>query len=250
MFLKYSASTLVCGIIASSLGIAQSVPMSDAERSVVQLVVSQQDGSTKAVGTAFFVRDDGTLATANHVYADAVNLVASKRQGTIQIRRFVRESTNGLLCLVDLVSTDVMHDLAVLKIRKFSADDWKPFGGVKIVTISTKSELPNATHVYFVGYFGDDMLPTTVPAALSGTAPIPIGQGPNTTIVEDLLVSGSALPGHSGSPIFLEDTLEVIGIVNSMITAPLPTNPPQWAHAGLTRVSKGEHLIPLLSAEK
>lgn len=156
MFANLSACVFACGVIGSSLGMAQAVAMSDAERSVVQVVVAQADGSVKAFGTAFFVRDDGTLATVNHVYSDAVQFVAQVRGGDVEVRRIVRGSQAGILAHVDLLAQDALHDLALLRVQHYQSDQWDSVGQVRIVATSPLREVQNRTGLTFVGYFGED----------------------------------------------------------------------------------------------
>jgi S1-C subfamily serine protease len=231
-------------IAASGLH-AQQVHTSELERSVAQVVVRHADGSSKAFGTAFFVRDDGTLATVNHVYAQAIAYIAQARDGQIAVRRMLRGATTGLLASVDLISTDSLHDLAIIRVHEFSRGQWTDFGGTTSVTISQRTEVPMRSALEFIGYFGDDLLPETLSATLSGTTTMTVQ--PRNSAVEELLISGFAWPGHSGSPVFLEG--EVIGLVDSIVTVPVAFNP-QPLHSGVNRVVKAEHLRSLLSAVK
>lgn len=238
-----AACTVIAGCTVAS---AQQLPISNFERSIAQVVVRHTDGSSKAFGTTFFVRDDGTVATANHVYADAVSYIAHARDGQIALRRALRGSTTGILANVDLVSTDSSHDPALLRVHDFKPEQWTAVGGTKTITLSQKTELANDSHLVFVGYLGEDILPGMLPATLSGTTTIIIPQLGNTAI-EEFLVSAFALPGHSGSPLLLDG--EVIGIVDSMVTTAVGFST-QPVHAGLSRVVKVEHLRSLLSTLK
>lgn len=241
-----STRLLACGVLASCLSLAQTIAMTDSERSVAQVVVFQADGSSKAFGTAFFVRDDGTLATVNHVYSEAISFMATTRGGTLGVRRTLRGSQTGIVTRVDLVSTDPLHDLAIVRLHDFSADAWQSVGGIRVATIFHGGELSNNSHLTFVGYFGDDVLPASLPATLSGTTILMVGQPPNVTPVEEFLISAFGVPGHSGSPVFLGDGGDVIGLMDSIVTVPVPFNP-QPLHSGMNRVVKGEHLRSLLS---
>jgi S1-C subfamily serine protease len=223
----------------------QQVPVSDLERSVVQVVVRHADGSAKAFGTAFLVRDDGTLATVNHVYADAIAYIAQLRDGAVAVRRMSRAVANtGLLANVDLVSTDNLHDIVLLRIHDFNRGQWDAVGGLAVATITERPELPTGSNLTFVGYFSDDLFPESLPAILAGTATLTVAHTNGNLTVEEFLTSSSAWPGHSGSPVFFEG--KVIGLVDSMIMGAVPLNS-QPLHAGMNRVVKGEHLGSLIS---
>lgn len=191
-------------LIASLFGmtaVAQQLPTSEFEKTVVQIVVRHSDGSSKAIGTAVFVKDDGTLGTVNHVYAQAVAYIAQQRDGRVAARRTIRGSSVALVANLDFVSDDIVHDLAILRIHEFNANQWSGFGGVSVATLARDSELPVSSNLTVVGYFGDDILPESLPATLAGTAPITVTQA--NTSVDEFLISAFGWPGQSGSPVFL-----------------------------------------------
>jgi S1-C subfamily serine protease len=222
---------------------AQQVPISDLERTVVQIVVRHTDGSAKAFGTGFLVKDNGTVATVNHVYAEAIVYMAQLRDGQLAIRRMSRGTNTGLFGNVDLVSIDDVHDIALLRIHDFNNEQWAPVGGLAVATITQRAELPTRVNLTFIGYFGDDLFPESLPATLAGTTTMNVSHA-GTSTVEEFLTSSFAWPGHSGSPVFLDG--EVIGLVDSMVMGAVALNS-QPLHSGMNRVVKGEHLRSLLS---
>jgi hypothetical protein len=64
------------------------------ENSVVQIAVAMPGGSITNFGTGFFIRDDGLIATASHVYLKALDAIVDARGGVVIVRRFSR-TTRG-----------------------------------------------------------------------------------------------------------------------------------------------------------
>ena len=78
--LKTAIQVICCfayGIFTVATG--QELKMSDVERSVVQIVVQKPDASMTPFGTGFFIGDNGTIATALHVYSESFSKTTTKR---------------------------------------------------------------------------------------------------------------------------------------------------------------------------
>jgi len=80
-------------LVSASLLLGDGV--SPSENSVVQIAVAVPGGSVTNFGTGFFIRDDGLIATASHVYLKALNAIVDARAGVVIARHFSR-ATRGL----------------------------------------------------------------------------------------------------------------------------------------------------------
>lgn len=220
----------------------QKLQLLDAEKSVVQVSWVKPDNSIAAEGTGFFVRDDGVVATAFHVYAAAIQAMSEGRGGAIVVRRVSRDTNSFIYQRVQLVNADPEHDLALLKTISKPDAGWEKVGGVHSLKLCAATELTPNSNVTATGYFGTDTFPVTLGAKLVGET--------TTTFpgiaVEEFLVSLGAVPGQSGSPVMLDDGT-VIGVVLSMVPVTVPFNN-QAVLSGLNRIAKVEFLQRLLSS--
>jgi S1-C subfamily serine protease len=236
---------IVLAIWAIPNSFGQQLKLSSLEKSVVQIVVVLGDKSIVPCGTGFFVRNDGTIATAFHVYSQAAQVISEKRGGVLVARRVMRtEGTafNFTMAGLDFRSSDPTHDLVLLKLSSLDQKAWETVGGIVPLSVSTLTEVESGIPVKVVGYFGTDALPVTTRAALVGGAPVVI---PGNEI-EEFLVSASAVPGESGGPVILDDG-SVIGVILSIVPVTVPfANQP--IPSGLNRVAKAESLQRLLSS--
>jgi len=247
---KLSLSGLVAILFANFL-FGQNIKRSDYDKSVVQILMKKTDGSLVSYGTGFFVRQDGIIASAFHVYVQALNAIADNRGGQIIARRLVRQSEMSASGNLEVAGLDVAHDLILFKATNGDSA-WNKVGGIKTLSPSNETEIDIGTSVIIVGNLGDDGFPITLSGYLAGSAHSTIemekdAKGSNTRIdFDEFLVSAFVVPGHSGSPVILSDG-SVLGIVTSIVPLSLPNNS-QQLHSGLCRVIKAEHLQRLLSS--
>ena len=142
--------SVVCCIFTSTALDAQQLKMSDAEKSVVQIIY-QKDALTVPLGTGFFINSDGTIATALHVYADALSQISQGRGGTLRIRRASRSSQQYTTAEVQIIKADPPHDLALLRIVEVKGDLWNPVGGIHALPLSMVKEIEPGSPVMVVG---------------------------------------------------------------------------------------------------
>lgn len=117
-------------------------------------------------------------------------------------------------------------------------------GGIKPLPFSSLKEVEPEAEVTVIGYFGSDLYPVSLSGRLVGATVMTV---PGLGDIEEFLVSASAVPGQSGSPIVLPDG-SVIGVMDSIVSVPLSFNTQPLA-SGLNRVVKVEHLQRLLSSK-
>jgi S1-C subfamily serine protease len=238
-----SMAVVFLAFLATSL-CAQNLKFTDPEKSVVQIAVVRADNSIVPCGTGFFVRDDGLIATAFHVYSAAIQVMSEARGAAVVVRRATRQSGIFIAAEVELKSTDATHDLALLKLRKLEDSAWAKVGGIKTLSPSSITEAEPATNVRVIGYFGADIFPVTRRASLVGESMLtPV----NGSAVPEFLVSAGSIPGESGSPILLEDG-SVLGVLLSMVPVTVPAFSSQALPSGLNRAAKAEFLQRLITS--
>jgi S1-C subfamily serine protease len=236
---------ILFAVWAAPQALGQQLKQSDLEKSVVQIGVVKQDKKFYGTGTGFFVREDGLIATALHVYSMSLQAITEGRGGAFAVQRSSRESKTFTVRGVVIVSVDPEHDLALLKFVTNTKDDqvaWDKVGGIKVLPICQAQEVESGSNAQTVGYFGSDAFPVTERAVLVGATVITTLGGD----VDEFLVSASAAPGQSGSPVVLGDG-SVLGVVLSIVPVTTPLNP-QPLPSGLNRIAKAEFLQRLLSS--
>jgi Trypsin-like peptidase domain len=237
-------SALVLALLSSSL-FAQTITDSPQANSIVQIVLRSADNQFVNQGTGFVISKDGLIATAFHVYAGAVKTVSDARGATLQVRRVTRTG-HAAASSVEIAGSDPQFDLIVLRVPKDSIPDWTSVGGLVPLNLSSKTEIRLPLPAHTIGYFGGDVTPDYLRCDVSGTGVIVLG--PPRGNVEELLLSGLLLPGHSGSPVIDDGDGAVVGVVSSIVPANLPFNPSQLVHSGLAKAVKVEHLKTILNS--
>jgi S1-C subfamily serine protease len=222
---------------------AQTMRLSGPEKSVVQIEVQKPDKSFVPCGTGFFVRGDGIIATAFHVYSKAVQTISESRGGDIFAERATRQSGTFTASNIQPAAVDATHDLILLKIVKKDDNLWDKVGGATSLVPTTAKEFDSGTDVTVVGYFGSDAFPVTVGAKLVGETTFTIFPGND---IGEFLVSAFAVPGQSGSPVILNDGT-LLGVILSIVPVTVPFNDKPLP-SGLNRVAKAEFLQRLLSS--
>jgi hypothetical protein len=246
---NWDAMRPLCLILLSALVVpetfGQQLKQSDLERSVVQVGILGQDKKFYPKGTGFFVRDDGLIASALHVYSGSLQAIVDSRGGGLAVQRSSRDSKMFAIRGIILVALDAEHDLALLKFATNAKEDqaaWDKVGGIKVLLVSPTAQVEAGSNVQTVGYFGTDTFPVTERAVLVGGTVTTTAAGD----IEELLVSAGAAPGQSGSPVMLDDG-SVLGVMLSIVPLTTPLNP-QAVPSGLNRIAKAEFLQRLLSS--
>lgn len=163
--------------------------------SVVSIEVTLR-GQAVDTGSGFILKDDGTIATNNHVIAPAAN----NANATINVKFF-----NGDIQLATIVGRDPATDIAVIKVNNA--------GKLTPATLGSSSTL----HV------GDSVLALGSPLGLEGSvasgivsalhrtvnlgsedSPSPFGGGQNriaSTVADAIQTDAAINPGNSGGPL-------------------------------------------------
>lgn len=227
----------------SATATAQTVRDNDLDKSIVQIVVRLPNDQFVTKGTGFVVSDDGLIATAFHVYAGAIKTASDARGGTLGVRRASRDSGKWVSHPAAIAGAEPKFDLVILRVEV--SDDWQEVGGLIPLRLSERTEITPPVSVRVVGYFGRDRYPLYLRCEIAGTGTVTLGK--DRGIVEEFLLSGLLLPGHSGSPVIDDDGF-VLGLVSSIVPVSLPFNRSQPQHSGLSKVVKVEHLKSILSS--
>ena len=192
---------------------AQNLLQSEHEKSLVQIYVQKPDNTRSPKGTGFFVSDDGLVATALHVYSEALKEIVDNRGGAIAAGRASRATNSFSWAGVNLVSTDAVHDLALLKLAVVDQKVWSAVGGIHPLKLAHEKEISPESPVTVVGYFGSDLFPVTLDGYIAGETVFAPQPG---VAVGEFLVSVFAAPGESGSPVLLSNGT-VVGLITAMV---------------------------------
>jgi len=239
MRIAETVTALIMGLASASLLLGDSV--SPTENSVVQIAVATPGGSVTSFGTGFFVRDDGLIATASHVYLKALNAIVDARAGVVIARRFSRTTRGQWVgALIDLIAQDYQHDVVLLKMQAVDPT-WKQVGGVVPLLLDDSGAVEDGAQVSMRGYFGSDDFPLFLRGTTAGTT----GIGP--AFVQELLIVLPVVPGQSGSPLISGETGRVVGVLTAIVPVSLPFNP-QPAHSGLARAVEVVHVKRLVES--
>ena len=221
--------------------------MSDYEKGVVQVILQAENKNTTLLlpgGTGFFISDTGLIATAFHVYASLINRMQEVRGGRIVVRRFSEDHKSFTVAAAELVSSDALHDVALLKLVEKKDEHWKNVGGIIPLVLSKTTEIKPMTQITVVGYFGLDISPIMLKGNISGVALMDM----QSIQFEEFLISISPSPGFSGGPAILDDG-GVIGLISAVIPASFPFSK-EASPSGLGRIVKCEHIQRLLDGLK
>jgi hypothetical protein len=212
---------------------------------VVQIAVAVQNPAGQVAvnshGTGFFVRADGLIASAAHVYLAAVTSINDQRAGVLVARRFSRaERTRWVATPLDLVSIDYAHDVVLLRLR--TPDPlWDTVGGIVPLQREIGAIPADDARVAMRGYYGSDNFPIFLEGRVSGTTDV------GALGVQELLIVLPVAPGQSGSPLMSMETGRVVGVMTAIVPLSVPFNP-QPLHSGLARAVEIEHINRLIDS--
>lgn len=115
------------------------------DSSVAQvMVVTPSNGGANVTpfGTAFFLSDDGLLATAAHVYLKALTTINDNRAGVLAVGRYSKANRDQWSAtFADLVVADYQHDLVLLRLRNVDKQQWNGLGGITPLELADSSTL-------------------------------------------------------------------------------------------------------------
>lgn len=167
-------------------------------------------------GTGFVIMQGQHVATNYHVVSNSLDENANEKRVI-----FAGIGNKPEIYFVDIVSSDPVHDIAILKIIS---------GKLPAVKLSNTEFKPDGTQVAFTGFPIGAVLglyPVTHRGIISAKTPVvtPSSNSNQLTIAAlkrlrnpfyTYQLDATAYPGNSGSAVYLHDTGEVIAIVNKV----------------------------------
>lgn len=164
-------------------------------------------------GTGFVVGRGGRVVTNHHVVEQI------EEKNAVDRLRVFHETLPDTGIEAGVVEKDATHDLAILGIKA---------GKLSSLRLGDSKKVREGQAVAFTGYPIGLVLglnPTTHVGIISAIAPILIPSPTARAIKSELIaylrnpydifqVDATAYPGNSGSPVYLRDTGEVIGVIN------------------------------------
>lgn len=166
-------------------------------------------------GTGFVFTENGYAITAEHV----INVI-SKSGGIDNLYAFFPGVGNSKKVIAKVITKNIKYDLSIIKLEG---------SGFNHVKLGDSSNIEEGQQVALCGYpygpvFG--LHPTTHTGIISNISPMAIPVQ-NTSLLSNRMIKALkdpyvifqldciAFPGNSGGPLFLPETGEVIGVLNS-----------------------------------
>ncbi|MCU4675570.1 serine protease [Catenovulum sp. 2E275] len=168
-------------------------------------------------GTGFIIHHN-LIVTNYHVVSDPLNEIEKERRVI-----FLGQGNQPKVINFTIAATDPTHDLAILKIEVSLTPQIKP------LNLSTKAH-KEGTEIAFTGYPLGAVLglyPVTHRGIISAVTPV-VTPAENSSQLSIAALSrlknpfltyqldATAYPGNSGSPVYLQETGEVIAILNKV----------------------------------
>jgi S1-C subfamily serine protease len=226
---------------------------------VARVIVTFNDvtGLTqKSCGTGFFISEDGTFLTCFHVaFVQDMERVQqdaryASHQGTEQ-EKYIAYHKAVVVQIVAVLSDDSQvemildrfdahHDIAVLKTKQ---------GGIsseRVFKINIEAHPDYGDHMNFVGFpqsIGIEVDKSPFAYSTGYVSAFPDCKIAGSGKYEHIQMNAINLGGNSGGPLFIDESEEVIGIVNGNMT---------WGHdrfaifnAKTNLYEKGAYYVPL-----
>ncbi len=220
-----SAGSEICAWALTALTIARPIaffaeqpsdpyaPPDPVVRAVVQLLAigpGERSKNRECAATGFFVNEEGYLLTNAHVVEDAKRCLAHSPKAKILVKFSTPNSTTARAVSCDVVALDEAHDLAILKTeRPLPADD---SGGPWPVLFLELSEVADSTTVAVTGHPLFAWQAITQSGKVVRRASLRLSESsptPSEVLILDIPLS----QGNSGSPVYLQVSNVVVGIV-------------------------------------
>ncbi len=185
-------------------------------RAVVQLLAigpGERSNNRECAATGFFVNEEGYLLTNAHVVEDAKRCLAHSPKAKIlalPLGGTTPNSTTARAVSCDVVALDEAHDLAILKTeRPLPADD---SGAPRPVLFLEGSEAAESTAVAVTGHPLFAWQAITKSGKVVRRASLRLSES-SPTPSEVLILDIPLRQGNSGSPVYLQVSNAVVGIV-------------------------------------
>lgn len=164
-----------------------------------------ENKTPKIIGTGFFVTKDGYFLTCNHILSD-------RDKNDLSVLLFETTNQKWAAYFLEVVDKDSEHDIALLRLKICKTSD-EAVGYIKKIGNSNKIKPGNA--ISFCGFPAGETLsalPTIHAGIISSIKSSKGGKG-DENFDRLFQLDASSTGGFSGSPLFLNETKEVIGIV-------------------------------------
>lgn len=160
--------------------------------------VKSADNRLYSVGSGFLISNDGRIVSANHVVAPITGkvLIESRHTGRVTQHEAI------------ILGQDDQADVALLKIEG---------EGYPKVEMLDPVSLPLGESIGFAGYPLLSPLPMVNKGIISAKVDMPLKEGLKARHL--IVLNAFVNHGNSGGPLFLEQTGQVIGLVNARKSA-------------------------------
>lgn len=205
----------------------------DAEDAIIRILMISEKSSTATTGAAFFISPTGYLLTAAH------NL-NSDQPGA---RPFVH-TRDGKTIPVSVLRIDTELDVAVL---------FAPIPTQKYFALSDNALAEVGKRVTFGGFpdpYSEQKGIPPVSFRRAGVSAVDtVSMGPTGLTRQIIKLDQASNPGHSGGPVFSDDSFAVIGVMRATITGPSPMPPASGVkqYQGFSLVTPIAYVRPLVS---
>jgi S1-C subfamily serine protease len=212
------------------------------ETAVVQLLAigpGAGDKNRECSATGFLINAEGYILTNAHVVEEARRCLAGSKDAKI-VAKFAGTESQAEAVSCDLVGTDEVHDLAVLKLERLPPGE----GKVNFVLLDAR-DVGEGTPVAVTGHSASIWQPKTETGKAIRRSALAFGEASSEKT--DVLILDIPLQrGASGSPVYLPSG--VVGVVsrqNPSRPAETVAVPVRYAIALLNRLSVRWHALGL-----
>lgn len=216
----FKCTLLLCAMILTNYATASSQLVQTIKQikpSIVGIGIYDPLASPRAqlIGSGFAIHDGQHVATNYHVVSRALS--EDKVQDYIVL---IGEGKHPEIATAEIVASDPVHDLAILKIEK----------KLPALTLASNIQVSDGTDIAFTGFPIGSVLglyPATHKGIIAAYTPnIRPAVNSNQLSIKMLRrlkkpffvyqLDATAYPGNSGSALYRQDTGEVIGIINKV----------------------------------
>ena len=226
--MRRSAGSAICAWVCAALSIISpsgffAEQLSDPHitpdpvvRAVVQLLAigpGERSQNRECAATGFFVNEEGYLLTNAHVVEDAKRCLAHSPKAkiiAIPLGGTTPNSTTARAVSCDVIALDEAHDLALLKTERPPPGD--DSGASRPVLFLKASEVADSTPVSVTGHPLFAWQAITQSGKVVRRATLRLSES-SPTPSEVLILDIPLRQGNSGSPVYLQASNVVVGIV-------------------------------------